>query len=351
MTYRHRRSRPSINLVSLLLAFIGVIIISVAIAGLCFRSWYHSNLRSYSQNSVKVSVTIPPGYTADQIAKLLQSQAVIKNATAFNWYIRFHKLRDKLQAGEYQLDSADTVPEIVRNITRGKVSTSLFTILPAQRLDQISKDLTDFGFSQADVQKALEPAQYNSHPCLSYKPTNATLEGYLYPDSYQTTSNTTVQDIINMSLNQMDKALTTDIIDGIQKQHLTVYQGIILASIVEQEASKSTDRAMIAQVFYNRLSTNMALGSDVTYHYAAAISGQEATPFIDSPYNTRKYSGLPPGPISNISASSLQAVAHPTVNDYLFFVAGDDGTIYFSHTAAEHDALARQYCIILCSTY
>jgi UPF0755 protein len=95
----------------------------------------------------------------------------------------------------------------------------------------------------------------------------------------------------------------------------------------------------------------MALGSDVTYRYAAIITGQEPSPFIDSRYNTRKYAGLPPGPISNISANSLNAVANPSPNDYLFFVAGDDGKTYYSKTQAEHEALAEQYCKVLCSTY
>ena len=95
----------------------------------------------------------------------------------------------------------------------------------------------------------------------------------------------------------------------------------------------------------------MALGSDVTYRYAAVLTGQEPTPFIDSPYNTRKYPGLPPGPISNVSKVSLDAVANPTASDYLFFVAGDDGVTYYSKTAAEHEALAKEHCKKLCSTY
>jgi UPF0755 protein len=92
----------------------------------------------------------------------------------------------------------------------------------------------------------------------------------------------------------------------------------------------------------------MVLGSDVTFIYAAAITGQPATPGLDSPYNTRKYGGLPPGPISNFNITALQAVANPTSTDYVYFVAGDDGKTYFSRTEAEHQALTRQHCIKLC---
>jgi UPF0755 protein len=129
-----------------------------------------------------------------------------------------------------------------------------------------------------------------------------------------------------------------------------VRQAITLASIVEKEVSNGNDRRQVAQVFLLRLQKKMVLGSDVTYIYAAAITGQTASPDLDSPYNTRKYLGLPPGPISNVSDSSLDAVAYPADGDYLYFVAGDDGKTYFSHTEAEHERLAAEHCIKLCSS-
>ena len=246
---------------------------------------------------------------------------------------------------------ADSVPEIANAITEGKVKKELFTILPGLRLDQIKANLIKAGYSEQAVTVALNPANYKNHPALVAKPSAASLEGYLYPDSYQKTANTTPDQIVRQALDEMAEALTPEIIDGFQKQGLGIYQGVILSSIVEREASGADDRRQIAGVFLNRLRQNIALGSDVTYQYIADVTGQERSAYIDSPYNTRKYPGLPPGPISKVDKTALNAVANPIKTDYLFFVAGDDGKIYYSNTQEEHEEKARKYCIKLCSTF
>ena len=356
MIYKRGKFKPKNKLLNILFIVGLVIILAGCSTALGLRQWYVGNLKPLNEESVKVDVVIPSGYTVAQIADLLQESKVIKNATAFEWYIRFANLRDKMQAGEYQLDSALSAQEVALMITKGKVNTALFTILPGQRLDEIKTDLIKAGFDSAEIESAFNTTQYKNHPALASKPSAASLEGYLYPESFQTTASSTAKEIVEQALDQMAEALSPSIIDGFEAHGLTTYQGLILASIVEQEASSANDRKMVAGVFYNRLAQGIALGSDVTYHYAAVITGQEPTPFIDSPYNTRKYAGLPPGPISNVSASSLDAVAHPIASDYLFFVAGDPvdnnpSVIYYSKTQAEHEALAREYCKSLCSTY
>jgi UPF0755 protein len=147
----------------------------------------------------------------------------------------------------------------------------------------------------------------------------------------------------------MQDHLTPDVRGAFAKQGLSTYQGVILASIVEQEVTRTDDRAQAAQVFLKRLSQNMMLGSDVTAFYGAVLAGKTPTVSYDSPYNTRLHTGLPPTPISNVSESSLQAVAHPATTDWLYFVAGDDGVTHFSRTLEEHEALTRQYCTRLCA--
>ena len=112
---------------------------------------------------------------------------------------------------------------------------------------------------------------------------------------------------------------------------------------------KSADRPVVAQVFLKRYKEDMRLGSDVTAYYGARLAGKEPSLGYDSPYNTRLHSGLPPGPISNVSAGSLEAVAFPAQTDWLYFVAGDDGITHFSKTLQEHEALTAKYCKKLCS--
>lgn len=336
----------------IIIASFGLIALAVIVAvAFWVRYWYQENLKPLSRQSTIVLVDIPIGSSAEQIGQLLQQKGIIKSSKAFEWYVRSSNLRDKLKAGQYQLDAAKSVSEIVKVISEGDVKTDLFTILPGQRIDQIKTALQKAGFNSQAIDKALDPASYKNHPVLVAKPTVASLEGYLFPESFQTTASSTASEIIKQSLDQMANVLTPDIIAQFQSQGLGIHQAITLASIVEKEVSNIADRRVVAGVFLNRLSIGMVLGSDVTYHYAAVILGQEPTPFIDSPYNTRKYAGLPPGPISNVSASSLEAVANPKKTDYLYFVAGDDGKTYFSKTIEEHEALAREHCKILCSTY
>ena len=350
MKYTDRRSKRGKG--TIIVASIAVSLLVLLVIGAAgVQYWYRQQLNPVSNSQTAVTVTIPTGATVKQIAKILESKELIKSAQAFEWYIRNKDLRDSLQAGQYQIAPSQSVQEIATILSQGKVQKNFFTILPAQRLDQIKASLIKAGYNEADVTAALDPAQYKNHPALVAKPNNASLEGYLYPETFQTTANTTPKEIITQSLDEMANVLTPDLIEEFQDQDLSIHEAITLASIVEQEVSNGDDRRMVAQVFLNRLKIGMMLGSDVTYRYAAILTGQEPSPFIDSPYNTRKYKGLPPGPISNVSQSSLLAVARPAANDYLFFVAGDDGKTYYSKTAAEHEALAAEHCKVLCSTY
>jgi UPF0755 protein len=315
------------------------------------RVWYQQQLRPLTSTSNQISVDIPMGYTISQIGNLLEEKKLIRSSSAFEWYIRDNNLRDSLKAGSYLLDSSLSTADIAKIIAGGKIEKRLFTILPGQRIDQIKSAMIKFGFDSKSVEDAFSAKNYSNMPALTTKPADASLEGYLYPESFESTKKTTPEDIIKGSLYQMAEKLKPDLKNKFQQNGLNTHQAITLASIVQQEVSKPTDMQMVARVFYNRLKNNMPLGSDVTYKYAAYISGQQPNPFIDSPYNTRKYPGLPPGPISNITEQALRAVANPAAHDYLFFVAGDDGKIYYSNTIEEHEALAKEHCKVLCSTY
>lgn len=334
---------------------IWLIVAAVAVVGgagsvLGVRYMYNQNLRPLSASQKSIQITIPSGATVTDIAQTLHDKGIIRAGWAFEWYVRTNALRDRLQAGTYSLRPNQSVADIASILTNGAVETDLVTILPGQRLDQIRAMLIhNAGFSAEAVDKALNPSLYTDHPVLADKPVNASLEGYLYPDSYQKTGTTTPEAIIRASLDEMQKHLTPSLRAAIVKQGLTVHEGVILASIVEQEVSKSADKPTVAQVFLSRLRQHMALGSDVTAFYGAIIAGETPSVTYKSAYNTHYNLGLPPGPISNVSDASLEAVAKPAHTDYLFFVAGDDGVTYFSHTNEEHEALTKQHCKTLCS--
>ncbi len=344
---RKRSKKKTAILISLVLAALLLLF-----SGWYVRNMYNTNLQPVSSDTKQVVITIEPGSSVHDVAVLLEEKGLIRKGWAFEWYVRSRNVREKLQAGSFAISPSMSVEEIIETIIEGKVATDLFTILPAKRLDQLqdafNEAFTKSGFTTAQIASAFDSSLYAGHPALTDKPASASLEGYLYPETFQRTTTTAPDTIIRASLDEMAKALSPEVRSGIAKQGLTVHEGVILASIVEKEVSNVEDKSKVAQVFLTRLKQGMMLGSDVTAYYGAEVTGLERSVFTDTPYNTRLRTGLPPGPISNVSRSSLQAVANPATTSYLYFVAGDDGITYFSKTLKEHEALTEAHCKELC---
>lgn len=342
-----RRQRWPKVLAGVLVIFAVLTIIAVV----AVRREYNENLKPVSTVSMKsVEVTVAQGLSVREISQMLEEKGLIRKSWALEWYVNSKNAREKLQAGTYELNPGQGVPEIVSVMTQGRVATDLVTILPGQRLDQIRKALVDHGMEESAVNQALDHTRYKDHPALVDKPAGASLEGYLYPESFQKTAETRPEEIIRKSLDEMQKHLTPELRAAIVKQGLTVYEGITLASIIEQEVARPSDKSLVAQVFLRRLRQDMPLQSDPTAPYGAILDNKPPSLTYDSAYNTYKRKGLPPTPISNFNISSLQAVANPTPNDWLYFVAGDDGNTYFSRTLAEHEELTRKHCTKLCNS-
>lgn len=308
------------------------------------RIWYDQNLKPLTTQSRIITVEIPLGSSVDDIANLLKKEGVIRNTQAFKIYVRSHEQADSLRAGVYDFNSSFAVAEIVEILVSGQEASELFTIPPGLRLDQIRARFIKGGYSETETDAALEPTQYEGHAALVSKPNGDSLEGYLYPESFQRTSATTAQAIIELSLNEMAKRLTPDRIEAFSRQGLSPHDAIIVASIIEKEVHLAEDRLVVAQIFLKRLKEGIALGSDVTYEYASAVHGGIAWPGLEDPYNTRLYTGLPPGPIANFDETALEAVANPADTDYLFFLSGDDDKTYYGKTLAEHDENIREHC-------
>ena len=336
-----------------LLVLAGVIIVLLLVGIVIVRHVYNEDLKPVSNDQTTKVVTIKPGSSTKEIADQLASARLIRSAWAFELFVHTKENGDKLQAGTYALSPSQSMSSIIDTLSSGAVATNLVTILPGRRIDQVRADLINDGFSPSSVDRALSPSQYTDVPTLAYLPANATtLEGLLYPDSFQKTAETDPAVIIRESLQEMAKHLS-----GVQtafaKEGLTTYQGIVLASMIEKEVSKPADRAQAAQVFLTRLKSGSTLGSDVTAIYGAIAAGQQqlsqgAMLKYDTPYNTLIHTGLPPTPISSISDSSLQAAAHPAGTNWLYFVSGDDGNTYFSTNLQDQQANTQKYCHKLC---
>ena len=331
-----------------LVAIVALAVLAFLIASYYFiNSWYEDNLQAVSAgSSEEIVVVIPQGASVRDIGDQLANLGVIRNSTVFSWYVGRNDGRGDLQAGTYVFTASDDVETIVTKLQSGEVATQLLTILPGKRLDQLEADFVAAGFGQDEVTQAL--SRRYDHPLLSNLPVGSTIEGYIFPETYRIDVGNTAEDVILQSFDQFSTLLTPEIEAGIADQGLTLHEAVILASIVDAESGNVDEQDRIAQVFLKRLDEGIALGSDVTFLYAAAITNQQPAVDLDSPYNTRIYAGLPPGPIGNFNFSALEAVANPADTDFLYFVAGDDGITRFTRTLAEHEAATAQFCDVAC---
>ncbi len=324
-----------------------VVILSVGIFGLMYV--YNRELGPVSDSQTRQIFSVATGSSVTDIADNLAKQKLIRSAWAMQIYVHTQVLAGKMQAGTYAFAPSQSTPDIVKTLSQGAVATKLVTILPGRRIDQVRADLINSGFSPASVDSALQPDQYKDLPIMTIKPADANLEGLLWPDSYQKTLDSKPALIIRESLIEMEQHLTPDVKSAFAREGLTPYQGLTLASIIVQEVNRPSDQVQVAQVFLSRLKAGMVLGSDVTAYYGAVAAGLAPSLSYDSPYNTLIHTGLPPTPISTVTANGLQAATHPAPTNWLYFVAGDNGTTYFSTNLKDHQALTAQYCHKLCS--
>lgn len=323
----------------LALFMFGVVVACGALYG-----WYVSQLAAVTtdRNARTVRVTIESGQTPDQIAALLADKQLIRSAQAFRLYTKLSKTENHLQAGSYSLTPNQTVPVIVEHLTSGKSDELEITFVPGATLRQNRKVLIDAGYTEQAVDAAL--AKTYDHPLFASKPATADLEGYLYGETHRFAFGTPVETVLTRYFDDFYEVIKkNNLVEGYAAQGLNLYEGITLASIIQRE-SGGNDKPQIAQVFLLRLEKGIQLGSDVTYQYIADKKGVTRSTTLDDPYNTRLYTGLPPGPIATPGDDALKAVARPAPGDYLYFLSGDDDVTYYARTEAEHQQNIRDHC-------
>ena len=323
------------------------------------------------------TIEISAGESVKQIANNLKQAGLIRNPLAFELYARINNLHAKLKAGKYSFRKTMSARDIAKQLVNGVVSSDVFnlTILPGTSLlgdkgksqTGIIHQFRTLGYSEEEINQAL--TKHYDNPILKglYAdenklssldiPAKLALEGYLYGETYQFYNHEKLENVITTILNQFnDVVVSNQLEEKFKTRGFTLRQGIILASIIQKEAN-TEDMPGVSMVFQNRLKRGIALGSDVTATYAADITGIDRTNAtnadilaVNSLYNTRKYPGLPPGPIAVPSKAALLAVAEPDSSkaSMLYFLTGDDGLMYYSSTDAEHNQKIRDHCQKLC---
>lgn len=294
--------------------------------------------RPRQPGAVAISIEIPKGSSTEEIGSLLVKQKIISSATDFTVAVLLTGARGKLQAGTYKLSAGMSPREIVQHLRDGTAQASV-TIPEGLRLAEIADRIDKAGVvSHADFIAATRDKF--DFDFLAAVPANATLEGYLFPDTYNFSDSVSPHDVVKRMLqNFQDKIgpLLPEITAGKHSLH----EILTIASIVEAEVAKSADRPAVASVFYNRLAAGMALQSDTTVAFALNVRKVDlsaADLATDSPYNTRVNKGLPPGPIDSPGLDAIQAALHPAQTDYLYFVSkASTGDTLFAKTLEEHN--------------
>lgn len=302
--------------------------------------------------------TVTPGWSTKQVAKSLDDEELINKALFFKLYIYFKKQGSNIQAGNYILSNKMSIREIAKVLTSGRVVNNQvkFTVIEGWTLSDISQALRDAGILKNQSLNLVPTAFGDEFPYLLDQPQKySSLEGYLFPDTYFIAKDAKPEDIAKKMLGNFDRKITPEMRNNIERQGRKIHDVVIMASIIEKEVGRNLkkgtklsqaeieklkeERRLVAIVFYNRLAIGKALESDATVTYITGSKSNRATleeTKINNPYNTYKYPGLPPGPISNPSLDSIAAAIEPAETDYLYFVTAPDGTAYFAKTLEEH---------------
>lgn len=338
-----------------------IAVLSVCIILLCGFLCYQINLQPVSDNSETVDFEIAEGDSASGVIERLADDDIIKNAMIAKLYARMHGL-NQMKAGHFQLDRSWDTGEILSymndsvNASAKQVRITVIEGMWAKdiaaevekKLGIKASELLALWNDEAYLKTLIDRYEFLDDSILNEN-TRVRLEGYLYPETYSFDHDATKTEITETLLDQFAKvyeSIKTDII----KDGRSVHDIITLASLVQYEAKTEADMKMIAQVFENRLAIDMKLQSSVTICYALYEAYEnaidcEVNSDIDSPYNTYMHSGLPIGPILNPGEAAVQAVLHPSDNDYLYFMADiyGDGKVYYAKTLEEHEANVNRY--------
>jgi UPF0755 protein len=331
----------------LFLALVALIAIAVLAAGVWIYQGIHRPYKAYSD--AETFVEIPPGSSTATMARALSDAGVVRDPQLFRITVWMRGAGRRLQAGEYRFDRPMTPAEVVDRIVRGDVFLRPVTFREGLTIRQMAEIFEDQGFGD---KSAFIAAAAKAEPIRDLDAAATDLEGYLFPDTYTLPRRTTAEQLVARMTARFEKALTPDIRQQAAARGLTVRQLVTLASLVEKETAKSEERPLVAAVYANRLKVGMGLQCDPTVIFALERAGRytgnltRADLQFDSPYNTYRYAGLPPGPIAAPGLASLQAAAQPADVPYLYFVSRNDGSHAFAATLDEHNRNVHQWQIL-----
>jgi UPF0755 protein len=320
----------------------------ILIAGVGVAGWFAWAVLTPTEPAGQTFVLLRPGYSTRRIAAELKNSGIIRSERAFVLWHYVHRSRS-LKAGEYSFDKPANILDIQKRLRRGDVYLHTVVVPEGFTMFDIARAVEAAGLGPAD--DFVKEAQSDTTLVADVDLQAQSLEGYLFPDTYEFSRMMTMHDMATAMVKQFHQVarqigvISADSSVGFPQGVPTRSPRdiVTMASIVEKETSVPEERPLVASVYYNRLVHNIALDADPSIIYGELLAGaytgklHHSDMQFSSPYNTYRHAGLPPGPIGNPGRSALEAALHPAQSDYFYFVADAEGHHRFARTIAEHD--------------
>ncbi len=294
-----------------------------------------------------VPFQVEPGSSTSDVGAALAREGIVRDGVVFSLYARYRGYDGRLQAGWYALSPAMSPEEILQSLVEGEVADRTVTVPEGLKISQVIELLHTQGIG---TEEALERALSDASLVEDWLPADYAgedpLEGYLLPDTYRISWEAGPEEVVERMVREFDAFWTEERLARAEELDMTVHEVVTLASIIERETGAPGEREKVSGVFHNRLDIGMRLEACATVHYAIGRPGGTLTNAdleTDSPYNTYRKEGLPPGPIASPGVASLRAALYPEEVPYYYFVAKDDGTHAFAETFAGHEANIQKY--------
>jgi len=327
-----------------LLGFLLLVLVGAGAAAALMYMRVNQPYRGYQ--AAEQFVEIPPGAVSRTIGDRLVAAGVIRDLSTYRVALYVTGEGRRLQAGDYRFDRAMTPLEVIDKIARGDVYVINVTFPEGLTVAEMAKIFEAHGLGSA---ASFVAASRDAAAIRDLDPAASDLEGYLFPETYALSRHTDAATLVRLMVARFERVLGPDLRQAAAARNLSVRQVVTLASIVEKETAKADERPLVAAVYTTRLRLGMPLQCDPTVIYALQRAGRWGGNLhhddlaLDSPYNTYRYPGLPPGPIASPGAASLEAAVHPADADYLYFVSRNDGSHGFARTLEEHNRNVQKY--------
>lgn len=330
-----------------------IIIILVLFGAFCGAGYFFI----FGKTNKVLTIDIPAGSSASQIATILKNDGVANTTLAPKILMYIFGLNKKMQFGTFYIPAGTTLFAVLQDLTQVQYQEREITLLEGWSLKEITDYLVKEQITTRAAMAAVtgEARKYNGQgvkdwnkefPVLKSKPAGTSLEGFIFPDTYRLNLNATAEEIVRKTLKNFNKKLTLDWRAEITRQRKSIFDVITMASILEREVKLPEDKALVADIFWRRIAQGQGLEADSTVNYATGKSLPSVTYDdlkINSPWNTYKYRGLPPSPISNPGADSIRAAIFPKSNSYWYFLTTPEGKVIYSKTFLEHTMNKNKY--------